>query len=428
MRLSKPTRAFTLVEVLTVLALIALMGGMVVTAVQGVTQSAREARTKSIIQTIDSVLMQQYEAYKYRALPLDVPDMFRSANYATSPTSGDAEVGFEVLSTEAARVRLMMIRDLMRMEMPDRLSDISSAPALLRAAASPVVVQGATGQVVATRDSLADRRMFPVRWYDSTATFASGIDNVPSKLAAYRDRIPSAFNFTAPDALQNQGAECLYMIMATSYVGGTPAIDAIPEPNIGDTDGDGLLEILDGWGQPLGFVRWPVGFFDFELSINTGIPDDFDLFRSDYAYLDQATPPTSLAVPTDVNAVPQGKTYPWSVKPLVFSAGPDGRFGIATNPWTTAAEVADFSYQASTWFWPVSAAWYSTELPGRNLGVGATTYNQHPFPDPYLRRFIAANQSSGVFAGLLPGQLLQTTTASTEIADNISNYQLQVEQ
>jgi type II secretory pathway pseudopilin PulG len=427
MRFSKPTRAFTLVEVLTVMVLIALMGGMIVTAVQGVTQTAREARTKSIIQTIDSVLMQQYESYKYRALPLDVPDMFQSANFSTSPTSGNAEVGFEVLSTEAARVRLMMVRDLMRMEMPDRLSDISSAPALLRAAASPVVIQGATGQVVATRDNLADRRMFPVRWYDSAATFASGIDNVPSKLAAYRDRIPSTFNFTAPLSLQNQGAECLYMIMATSYVGGTPAIDAIPEPNIGDTDGDGLLEILDGWGQPLGFVRWPAGYFDFELSVNTGIPDDFDLFRSDYAYLDQGTPPTSLAVPTDVNASPRIKTFPWSMKPLVFSVGPDGLSGIATNPWTTAAEDPDFSYQASSWFWPVSAAWYGTELPGRDLGVG-TTYSQHPFPDPYLRRFIAANQSGGNFVGLLPGQLLQTPTAAAEVADNLSNYQLQVEQ
>ena len=97
---------------------------------------------------------------------------------------------------------------------------------------------------------------------------------------------------------QNQGAECLYLIMATSYVGSGPAIDVIPAANIDDTDGDGLLEILDGWGQPLEFIRWPVGVADFEQSAIvsaaptsanpnlTPVPDDFDHFRSDYAYTD----------------------------------------------------------------------------------------------------------------------------------------------
>ena len=50
--------------------------------------------------------------------------------------------------------------------------------------------------------------------------------------------------------------------MATSFVGGSPALEAIPSSNIGDTDNDGLREILDGWGNPLGFIRWPVGYSD----------------------------------------------------------------------------------------------------------------------------------------------------------------------
>ena len=50
----------------------------------------------------------------------------------------------------------------------------------------------------------------------------------------------------------------MYLILSTSFVGGQPAIGAIPQSNIGDTDDDGMLG-LDG-GTSLQYVRWPVGF------------------------------------------------------------------------------------------------------------------------------------------------------------------------
>lgn len=415
--------AFTLVEILTVMIILSLMAGMVVTAVQGVTRSARESRTRNIIAAVDSVLMEQYQSYKYRAFSVEVPDTF-------NPTSRNpnTEVGFEVLASEAARVRLMMVRDMQRMEMPDRLSDIADAPAMLRAAVSPVAIDQATGLIRGARNDRSVRRTFPVNWYDGTASFANGGDNVPSKLAAYRDRFPTGFNFNDPTAIANQGAECLFLIMSTSFVGGSPAIDAIPTSNIGDTDEDGLSEILDGWGQPLGFVRWPIGYFDFEQSIDTTVPDDFDLFRSDYTF-HVDTSVSTVAVPTDINQGPAVKVNPWSMRPLVVSAGADGEFGLATNPWTAGGvEVTTFSYQDPSWYWPVNTNWYGRETPGRDRGVGNRTYNQHPYPDPYARRFIEANSGGMGFTGVLPGQVLASGSAATELTDNLSNYQLQAVQ
>ncbi len=424
---NRSKRAFTLVELLAVMIIMSLMAGMIVAAVQGVNQTAKEARTRSIIAAIDNVLREQYESYKYRAYAIEIPDTFRP----TSRTGN--ELGFEVLASEAGRARLMMLRDLQRMEMPDRLSDISSAPSLLRAAANPVLTAGTpgaptdppAGTVIDTRDNKGVRRMFNLSWYDSNASFAVGGDVVPSKMAAYRDRLPNSFNFTAAASVQNQGAECLYLIMTTSYVGGSPAIDAIPAANVADTDGDGLFEILDGWGQPLGFVRWPVGVFDLELSVDSSVPDDFDLFRSDYGYvIDRSV--STVALPTDVNVVSTAtKPQAWSMRPLVFSAGVNKVFGVATNPWTAGnVEVPTFNYQAFSWRWPVGANFYGAELPGRGRGSGSNTYNEHPYPDPYLRRFIAANLSGGTFAGLLPGQ----TFSAADSADNITNYQLQATQ
>ncbi|MEE2936172.1 MAG: prepilin-type N-terminal cleavage/methylation domain-containing protein, partial [Planctomycetota bacterium] len=109
--------AFTLVELLVALVVLSLLAGMVIAAVQGVNQTAREARTRSIIDAIDSVLMEQYQSYKYRPFSVEIPSLETQVNSMV-------DVGFEILASESARVRLMMIRDMQRMEMPDRLSDI----------------------------------------------------------------------------------------------------------------------------------------------------------------------------------------------------------------------------------------------------------------------------------------------------------------
>jgi prepilin-type N-terminal cleavage/methylation domain-containing protein len=396
--------AFTLVELLVSLVVLSLLAAMVIAAVQGVNQTAREARTRSIIDAIDSVLMEQYQSYKYRPFSVEIPSLETQVNSMV-------DVGFEILASESARVRLMMIRDMQRMEMPDRLSDIVDAPTPLYAAANKVVVNQA-GRIVRTTDGKQFRKVFPVSWYGVNPDSNDVMDTlgVPSRLAAYRSRFPAGFDFTNTEALKNQGAECLYLIMATSFVGGSPAIDVIPNSSIGDTDNDGLPEILDGWGNPLGFIRWPVGYLDLEQSIDTAVADDVDLYRSDYAYA--VSNATSPALATDVNSVPPVQVRPWSLRPLVFSAGADGEFGIATNPWSDAGvEQTNFSYRAN-WDWPLDVSHYGNELPGR------ASNNVPTFPDPYLRRFVETQTGA---SRRLPGQIV-TPVSAKFIADNISNY------
>ena len=415
---------FTLVELLVVMIIIATMSGMVVAAVQGVSTTIKESRTRSIINAIDNVIQEQYESFKYRPLPVEIPDLFNPTNLGTN------DVGFEVLASEAARARLIMIRDLQRMEMPDRLADIRSAPVAIRAACNPVIVATGpvppAGTIIGTRDTPNSRRTYPVNWYDSSASFTNGGDNVPGKLASYRTRIAPSFSFTSQQALENQGAECLYIIMANAYVAGTPAIDAIPNSNIADTDGDGLLEILDGWGQPLGFIRWPIAYDGPNQALNTATPDDFDLFRSDFAYVNGVT--ASIAQATNVVPTPDATGLaPWSIRPLIVSKGDDGEFGIALNPFQKSSttggapvEDPDFNYLDNAESdWPRDAAHMGDEL----LGRASSNYRM---VDPYLREFIDDNRDSGQFAGLLPGQDIPGTNQAEYRADNITNYALQV--
>lgn len=404
-----PAAAFTLVEVLVVLVLLSILSGMVLTAVQGVTTSARMARTRSIIATVDSVIQEQYEAYKYRPFPVVIPD-------GGGITGTGNTISHEIIPSEAARVRLIMTRDLQRMEMPDKVSDVRQAadrryatmPAVIRGMADRVLENPSTGELTLARAAsgdLSQRSQFTVNWYTgSPLPTNNDRGHWPPRFSAYLrrtaalDPITNTIRWTP----QHQGAECLYLILATTFSGGVSAIEAIPASNIGDTDGDGVPEILDGWGRPLGFIRWPIGFAD--PAIQTTVPDEFDPYRSDFGFL--------------LSSV----TAPYVVRPLVISAGADGEFGITFSPRQTnttdedsvliaAGSAEEVNYATQTW--PVNATWMGAEAAGRSGSYG--------YPDPFLRREIAG--AGGTY--LLPGQALLGTAANSYRADNISNFQLE---
>lgn len=381
--------AFTLVEVLVVLVLISILSGMVMTAVRGVNLTARQARTRSIIAIVDTVIQEQYESYKYRPLAVEIPNLL-----VTAPNSGILR--YEVLPNEAARVRLNMIRDLQRMELPDRITDITldptaSTPAAIFAALNqPATITALADRVLETptgyvrSSNRATRQSFPVNWFSAASP--------PNRFASYRRLMRPTWT------TEFQSAECLYMILATTFIGGAPALEQIPPSNIGDVDNDGMPEILDGWGRPLGFIRWPVGFQDPDLSIDESMPDDFDPLRADFASIPGVNnDPTS-----------GGVKRPWSIRPLIVSAGSDGEFGLELH-----ASNLGFRYNSGSptaldlMAWPVTAAMMGDELPARS--------NPTIFVDPFLRHFPSVTLPASPIAG-----------AQGLRADNITNYQLAV--
>lgn len=359
----RPDLAFTLVEVLVSILIVSMLAAMVTTAVQGVTSTARAARTRGIIATIDSVIQEQYESYKYRPLPIVMPD------FGTTE-SGGITYGFEVTGVEAARVRLIMRRDLLRMDFPDKRLDVvtaasgnpAQAPATITAVANRTA-SAPNGRII--RDFVDNRQQLTVIW------------NPPRKTELYRQRFVSSGSTWTEE---HEGAECLYLIMATTFVGGSPAIDAIPASNIGDLDGDGMPEILDGWGRPLGFIRWPAGYVDPTGLTNPSVPDDFDPFQADFGF--------SVT----------GQTAPWSIRPLIVSSGSDQEFGIALSSNTV-------TYNTQTW--PLGEMDGGTRTHIGNENKGRT--GAYVFPDPFLRRNAPAT---------LPGAVTNPQVGD----DDLTNY------
>lgn len=197
----KSRQAFTLVELLVTITVILILAGLGFGALSAARETAKEARTKATIAKLDQALMAKYQSYLTRRVHL----LDSSGNQLNTANTSPQLI---------ARYRLDAIRDLMRMEMPDRWNDVIDPP----------YVYG-WGQIPSP----------PLR----------------SVYAQYRLSVLNPPPACTP-------AECLYMI-----VKGIPgALEMFNGTEIGDVDGppNGLPEFLDGWGHPIYFLRWAPGF------------------------------------------------------------------------------------------------------------------------------------------------------------------------
>ncbi len=257
----RPAFGFTLVELLVTITIIGLLAGITLGALQAARQTAREANTKALIAKLNHVIVQRYDSYQTRRVPI-------STRGLPPPTAAD--------------LRLKAIRTLMRMEMPDRWSDVTKFGDLNTVKQVPIVSTVGPG--------------------------ATRYLEFPADLWVYKDYY-DRFNPSEP----NRSAECLYMIV--TMTSGGEARELFSPSEIGDVDEDGCPEFLDGWGRPIRYLLWAPGFsssselgFTGESAIQSGNPvTDPDPFDTRKLYVSTAiNPPTGF-----------------QLFPLIYSAGRD---------------------------------------------------------------------------------------------------------
>jgi hypothetical protein len=180
------------------------------------------------------------------------------------------------------QLRLQVLREIIRMEMPDRLTDVTyprhdkstSNPARSRAditATVDITIGGVTEKI--SRPAL--NKQYFRQIYDMNATDGS--------LLISEDFAP---------------AELLYLMVMSD----PEAREQFQETEIGDNDEDGFFEFVDGWGRPIMFLRWAPGF---RSDLQTGDEkNDHDPF--DWRGVDAAA---------------------FRLVPLIYSGGADKKFG-----------------------------------------------------------------------------------------------------
>jgi len=217
--------AFTLMEMLVVIALLTTLMGMGAAGMRVADNMSKEARTKTTISKLNHFVMEKYASYQYRRVP------------------GRGET------------RLQNLYNLMRYEMPDH-------------------------------------------WNEVNKTYSS-----------YRIRLASQKSHNADLA----SAELLYQIV----MGLPDAESAFTGMEIQDTDGNGLNEFVDGWGNPIQFIRWPAGHYNEHGYVVSKIQltNDPDVAPCPF-------------VPAAFRTGSSSYKSVYAVFPLIFSCGPDRESGI----------------------------------------------------------------------------------------------------
>lgn len=277
---------FTLAELLVTITVISILASIVLGALGKARNTARVSKTNALIIKLDDIVMAQYESYRTRRVPIDTSGMGPKA---------------------AARRRLRALRQLMRLEMPERETDIVyDAPAdpgwLSPDPNDPVPVPGTT--VTMRRPALSQ---------------------------AYLRRYNAS-----PNSNDYMSAEYLYLIVTL----GTPdARGRFGESEVGDVDGDGWPEFIDGWGNPIAFLRWAPAFTDSEFQASIIPPErleegtdwgDPQSWHDDPKIQDRLDEfSENDHDPFDAHKVHRRA---WRLRPLIYSAGPDGIYDINRDP------------------------------------------------------------------------------------------------
>ena len=318
--LSRP--AFTLVELLITIAILAILAALIlgVGAVAG--EVARRHQTESTIAQIHTLLMDHYDSYRNRRVTIDNT--------------------LNLTGQQTAAFRLMALREILKTEIPDRWSDI---------ALEDIPTDGLDNRNTNINNAqpvyLADRTALANLFWRRYQTIAGSLEGLDTPDPDVNN---NGVNNSTEALLTNQSAECLFMVVMLA-TGDGEAPSLFGERVIGDTDGDGAQEFLDGWGNPIEFIRWAPGFdssaqlsqpritrvFQEAENESTGAGpaaaneiiaaerDPFDLFRIDSFVADRE----SNAIILDMSNQPARS---FRLLPLIYSLGGDEESGISTGP------------------------------------------------------------------------------------------------
>lgn len=298
----------TLVEVIVVMAIIAILASMVLGALFTAQSAARETKTRALIAKLNSALMPKWESYRTRRLTFDMRELLlRRAGLWPVDYSDQTEVrqAQRVMSDTMASARLRMecLWELQRMEFPDSWYDILDPDPSGTNPPFPSYVVGMQRPAIS-------RALYRL------------ITNPPVDPTTNLPRVVDAA-FAATDDYQD--AECLYLILTMGMGEESLSSSQLADSEVGDFDRDGWLEFHDGWGRPISFLRWAPGFVSELQPLKTnanGIPlrqpeDDPDPLD----YLRVTVSPNSEVTPSRV-----GNGY--RLVPLIYSSGPDGLRGL----------------------------------------------------------------------------------------------------
>ncbi len=224
---------FTLVELVMVIAIMAILGGLALSMIGGARHDANAARTETQIRRITHFIEARLEDYAVRILP------YRLSQYS-SPV---IPVTPFLTRQQIAELRNRILIEYIRAEMPCRLSQVSAPGTPTNNFPSTQFVTDFGTPLLNVVDRANTLPVPPrILLIDDEMKLAP-----PSLVKRMATKLNAA-------SASNEQAECLFEILNSHNDYASSGMDFIFAAEIKDTDGDGHNEILDAWGDPLQFT------------------------------------------------------------------------------------------------------------------------------------------------------------------------------
>ena len=294
-------RGFTLVELLVVMVIISILLGFILNASMGSVRAAQQRATQALITKLETGLNDRLDALMQNRPDPNAAHTILAAVNATNPNRA---------VTGAHRAQVIAWDDYIKRQMPDTFYvQSTTGPYPLNFAASQYPLAGGTttdnnslgayilpmgnsvaapygdgsgtGYSLTSTTGLMEYNPAGDGIYGAAYTVAAGLyknlgyvpqgfdsvdNNHNGMIDEYAEGVPdNATKVLVHAHLGNHThitarAEMLYALLVE---GGGPLgsvfnADEFTDKEVKDTDGDGLPEFVDAWGNPLQFFRWPI--------------------------------------------------------------------------------------------------------------------------------------------------------------------------
>lgn len=295
---------FTLIELSIVMLIIGILMAFILAATYEATARAEQRATQALIAKLETAVIDRLDALSTRQATVTGAHRYLAAVYPSnlSPPTGPLRWGLP--SEERAQVIAMF--DMFKAEMPDvfYVQDTSGANASypLNFAGAPypnaaggdfTLPIGNASRLYAYLQSDASGPLngpggglvYPTTgMYGASFVAAGGIYKNLGYLPEGYDGIDNNGDGNIDELLEGTGgdnarkalilgnlanhdhktarSEMLYALLVEGLgpLGSTFTEDDFTEREARDTDGDGLKEFVDAWGEPIQFFRWPIHY------------------------------------------------------------------------------------------------------------------------------------------------------------------------
>jgi prepilin-type N-terminal cleavage/methylation domain-containing protein len=264
-------RGFTLLELLIVVAIIAVLATLSISVMNGIADQAQAEATNVTLLKVNRILEQRIEAFD-RAFKGSREDTYVAGTVGLLAQNADGRFDYFLKHPEEAppEIKALARKAGFRFEFPQRSADlISSGVATVSVGTTPNVLVPA---------ALYNKMLVPrarIQLIEggnpapTTAQIQTQVQTNWQKHVSHEIAVLAATGGMTSTGSQaglhsTESSEMLYFTLVESGAFGTnPTVaDQFTSQEIADTDSDGLPEFVDGWGNPLRFYRWPTRLVD----------------------------------------------------------------------------------------------------------------------------------------------------------------------